>query len=222
MKPRRTLISAAVALAVAVGPAHAVLERLGPVDKSPTVGGFPAWAQDRTGITMDFCDLKSQAELDGGWCVLIPPGPVVPEAFPGTYFDEHFYYRADNGLNDAANGFRARLVIAFEAAFANGAPVDGDQMVFGRVRVLFIPGCWSMATTGGHALWRRHLLRPEGRGPHLRHARCRHRLHRTFDCALNSPLGPYLPPSPTAGGGEVPPMPDLIAAPPGSTPSTTR
>ena len=72
MKPRRTLISAAVALAIAAGPAHAVLERLGPVDKSPTIGGFPAWAQDRTGITLDFCDLKSQAELDGGWCVLIP------------------------------------------------------------------------------------------------------------------------------------------------------
>ena len=35
-------------------------------------------------------------------------------------------------------GFRARLVIAVEASFANGPVVDCDQMTFGRHRV-FIP-----------------------------------------------------------------------------------
>src|SRR5262249_47216729 len=92
MKAKRSVIAAAAALAiVAAAPAHAALSRMGPIDKSPTVGGFPAWFQDGTGITMEFCDLKSQAELDKGWCVLIPPGPVFPESFPNNYFNEHFY-----------------------------------------------------------------------------------------------------------------------------------
>src|SRR6185369_8802462 len=138
--PQRKLISAAIALAFAAGSAHAVLERMGPVNNAPTVGGFPAWFQDKTGITVEFCDLKSQAELDGGWCVLIPPGLSFPETFPTNFFDEHFYYISDNGLNDpnVGGGFRARLVMAIESAFANGAPAAGDQIVFGRHRI-FLP-----------------------------------------------------------------------------------
>src|SRR4029078_2423550 len=120
--PQRKLISAAIALAFAAGSAHAALERMRPVSRAPSVGGYPSWFQDKTGITIEFCDLKNQAELNGGWCVLIPPGLSYPETFPGTFFDEHFYYAADNGLNDATppGGFRARLVVALEAAFATG------------------------------------------------------------------------------------------------------
>src|SRR5262249_23726526 len=40
----------------------------------------------------------------------------------------------------------------------------------------------------------------------------------TFTCTLDTPIGPFLLPSPVAGGGEVPPMPDLIAAPAGTDP----
>ncbi|HXE48727.1 MAG TPA: hypothetical protein VN663_10170, partial [Ramlibacter sp.] len=136
--PQRSLISVAIALAFAAGSAHAALERMGPINKDPKVGGYPAWFQDKTGISVEFCSLLSQAELDGGWCVLIPPGLSFPENFPTSYFDEHFYYIADNGMADPAGIPKARLVLAVEAAFANGAPVDGDQMTFGRHRV-FIP-----------------------------------------------------------------------------------
>ena len=83
MKAKRTLIAVAAGLALSASPAFATLQRMGPIDHSPTVGGFPSWFQDTTGITMEFCDLKTQAELDGGWCVLIPPGPGLPGNLPG-------------------------------------------------------------------------------------------------------------------------------------------
>ena len=59
-------IALAAALAVSTLPAHAVLERMGPVSKAPGIGGYPAWFQDTTGVTMEFCDPKTQAELDLG------------------------------------------------------------------------------------------------------------------------------------------------------------
>jgi VCBS repeat-containing protein len=218
MKPKRSLLSAAVVLALAAAPAHAVLERMGPVDKSPAVGGFPSWFQDKTGITMEFCDLKTQAELDGGWCVLIPPDGSFPETFPNAFFDEHFYYRADNGLVDTANSFRARLVIALESAFANGPPVDGDQMVFGRVRI-FMPrlpfdGDYRVITPYSDVTYY-----DQKAGDRIFETldigiACIN----TFECALNSPIGPFLLPSPVAGGAEVPPYPDLVTAPPGTDP----
>src|SRR5512140_1889875 len=107
--PKRTLIAAAVVLAFAASPAHAVLERMGPVSKAPSIGGFPTWFQDKTGVALEFCDLQTQAELDGGWCTLIAPGPVFPESFPSPFFIEHFYSDATNVLKDAATGFRATL-----------------------------------------------------------------------------------------------------------------
>jgi hypothetical protein len=218
MQPKLSLISAAVVLALAAAPAHAVLERMGPVDKSPTVGGYPSWFQDKTGITIEFCDMKTQSELDGGWCVLVPPGPVAPESFPNAYFDEHFYYRADNGLLDLGNNFRARLVIALEAAFANGPVVDGEQMTFGRVRVsmprLPFDGDYRVITPYSDITYY-----DQKAGDRIFETidigiACVN----TFECTLNSALGPYLLPSPVAGGGEVPPYPELRAAPPGTDP----
>jgi len=126
------LLAASVAMAF-LAPAHAVLERAGPVNNAPTVGGYPAWFQDKTGITIEFCDLTSQVEYDGGWCTLIPPGPVFPESFPDNFFDEHFYYRADTSVTVGTT--KARLVLAVEAAFATGPVIPGDQMTFGRERV---------------------------------------------------------------------------------------
>lgn len=220
MKPKRSVISAAAALALAAAfPAHAVLERMGPIDKSPTVGGFPSWFQDKSGITLEFCDLKTQAELDGGWCVLIPPGPVVPEAFPDNFFPEHFYTRADNTLLDPGNGFKARLIIALEGAFVgNGAVIDGNQMTFQRLRV-FIP---RLPFDGDYR-----VITPYSDVTYL-NQKAGDRLFDTvdvglacigtFECTLSGPQGPFLLPSPVAGGPEVPPMPDLRTAPPGTDP----
>jgi hypothetical protein len=217
MKATKTLLAAAIGLALSA-PAFATLQRMGPVDRSPTIGGYPAWFQDTTGVTIEFCDLKSQAELDGGWCVLIPPGPVFPESFPNNYFDEHFYYAADNTLLDVNTGFKARLIIALEAAFANGNVVDGDQMTFARTR-LFIPnlpidGDYRVVTPYSDVIYT-----DQKAGDRIFETldvgvACIN----TFECTLGAQLGPYLLPSASAGGPELPPMPDLAALPPGTDP----
>ena len=221
MNPKRNMISAAVVLAIAAAsatPAYAVLERQGPVDRSPTIGGFPAWFQDKSGVTFEFCDVKTQAELDGGWCLLLPGDVTIPEQFPANFFDEHFYYAADNVLLDAGTGLAAKLVIALESAFVNGAPADGDQMVFTRLRVqipnLPFAGDYRVITPFSDVTY---FDQAAG-------ARIFDTLDigtscpTTFECALNGTLGPFLLPSATAGGAEVPPMPDLLAAPAGTDP----
>src|SRR5512134_2393449 len=110
-------IALAVALAFSIGPAQAVLERVGPAGLAPSVGGFPSWYQDTTGLALEFCNPKNQAEVDGGWCLLLPGDVTVPEVFPTNFFDEHFYFAAD-AIAPAANGAKALLVLAVESAFS--------------------------------------------------------------------------------------------------------
>jgi hypothetical protein len=221
MKQKRNVISAAVVLALAAAsatPAYAVLERMGPIDKSPTVGGFPAWYQDKTGVALEFCDPKTQSELDGGWCLLLPGDVTIPEAFPTNFFDEHFYYAVDNVIADAATGFTAKLVIALESAFANGPAVEGDQMVFQRQRV-FIPnlpwaGDYRVVTPYSDVSYFDQVAGERIFETLDIGTAC----PATFECSLNGALGPFLLPSATAGGAEVPPMPDLQSAPAGTDP----
>jgi hypothetical protein len=213
---KRSLLAAAVLLALTAAPAHAVLERLGPINRTPTVGGYPAWVQDKTGVTLEFCDLKTQAELDGGWCVALEG--TVPEFFPINFGDEHFYYAADNDMRDPATGLRARLVIAIEAAFANGPAADGDQILFGRHRVVIpnlpFDGDYRVITPFSDKTYRNmkvgdKIFETEDIGTGCMG---------TFECALQTPIGPFLLPSPVPGGDEVPPMPDLLQAPAGTDP----
>jgi hypothetical protein len=220
MKAKRSVIAAAAALAiVAAAPVHAALTRLGPIDNSPTVGGFPSWFQDSTGITLEFCDLKSQAELDKGWCVLIPPGPVFPESFPNNFFIEHFYYDVTNTLLDPTTGLKAKLVIALEASFANGTNVvNGEQMTFGRHRV-FIPnlpiaGDYRVITPYEDVTYFDQQVGDKIFDTTDVGVAC----VATFECTLGTVIGPFLLPSVSAGGAEVPPMPDLLSAPVGTDP----
>jgi Big-like domain-containing protein len=196
--------------AVAVPTAHAVLQRMGPINNAPTVGGFPAWFQDTTGLTMEFCDLMNTAELNGGWCTLIPPGPVFPEVFPTNFFIEHFYHDATSVIKDATT--RARLTIAVEASFANGSVVvQGDQMTFGRIRVFItgLPASGTYKVYHPYGVWtfpgmvagdRLFFTEDVGLG-----------CVGTFTCTLGTSIGPFLLPSATPGGAEVPPIPDLVA-----------
>ena len=58
--------------------------------------------------------------------------------FPGNFPDEAFYFAAEAEMlvGGPAASARARLILALEAAFGGtGAVVDGQQMVFGRVRL---------------------------------------------------------------------------------------
>lgn len=206
----------AVALALALGAtsfsANAVLQSMGPVSNAPTIGGFPTYFQDTTGLAMEFCDLQNQAELNGGWCTLIPPAPATaPESFPNNFFIEHFYHDATNVVVHQS-GARIRFLMAIEASFANGSVVlPGDQMTFGRIRLVISPVPFSGDYTVYHpyGVWkfpglvagdRLFFTEDVGLG-----------CVGTFTCTLGTSIGPFLLPSATAGGAEVPPIPDLTA-----------
>jgi hypothetical protein len=69
-------VLAAAFAALAAPSAFAQLNRVGPVGSL----GYPEWYQDKTGLTLEFCDSRTQAELEGGWCVLLAPD--VPNGAP--------------------------------------------------------------------------------------------------------------------------------------------
>ena len=205
----RTALATAVSFAL-MTPAHAVLERMGPINNAPTVGGFPAWFQDKTGLAIEFCDMKTQAELTGGWCTLIPPGPIFPESFPDNFFIEHFYNDDVSTISDGTT--KAKLVIAVEASFANGFNViPGEQMTFGRVRLFMthVPFSGTYTVYHPYGKWifpdvaagdRIFFTNDVGLG-----------CVATFECTLGTDIGPFLLPSATPGGAEVPPIPDIQA-----------
>jgi len=210
-----TIAGATVALsALAVtSPAHAALERTGPVSNAPAIGGFPTWYQDRTGLALEFCNPSTQSELEGGWCLLAVGDTVVPEIFPTTYADEHFYYAADAALTPATGG-KALFRGAVEAAFVT-AVQPGDQMVFSRIRVRMTV----VPMTGTYR-----FIHPYGEESIAADAGDPRGIFFTddvgltagnFEEALTSRVGPFLVPSTTPGGAE---MAALTAANP--TPDT--
>jgi Big-like domain-containing protein len=210
----KKLVGALAAMAVLLPAAHnanAALERMGPINTSPTVGGFPSWFQDQTGLTMEFCDLTNQSELTGGWCTLIPPTPsAAPESFPNNFFIEHFYHDANTSVSDGTT--KARLIMAVEASFAGGAAVvPGQQMTFGRIRVFIthVPSAGTYTVYHPYGKW---TFNGVAAGDRIFFTEdvglaC----VATFTCTLGTTIGPFLLPSPTPGGVEVPPIPDIVA-----------
>ncbi|MFL5441127.1 MAG: Ig-like domain-containing protein [Myxococcales bacterium] len=206
----KTILPASAALLMLgiAFPAHAALERVGPANTAPSVGGYPAWYQDSTGLSLEFCDPTNASEVAGGWCLLLPGDvPTVPEVFPGTFFDEHFYFAGGSSLTPATGG-KALLNVAVEGAFAGaGNPAAGQQITFARIRVNLIP----VPTTGTYR-----FIHPYGE-EHIA-ATAGSRIFFTddvgincppggpYDCALAGRLGPFLLPSDTAGGLETAPV----------------
>ncbi|MBI2882433.1 MAG: tandem-95 repeat protein [Candidatus Methylomirabilis oxyfera] len=213
---KRKLVSMLMVLAVlfvfagAVPSAHAVLQRVGPVSNAPSVGNYPAWYQDTTGIALEFCDPKNAAEVAGGWCLLLPADvPNPPEEFPLEFADEHFWFAADASITPPGNpGLRALLVLATEAAFA-GAVEPGGQIAFNRIRVRLDP----VPMTG---LYR--FIHPYGE--ELIEGTVGDRIFFSDDVGLSpgdfaalltSRLGPFLLPSLTPGGAEIAAVPGPVA-----------
>lgn len=202
---KRTTIALSIAAALFGQPAQAVLERQGPVD---TANGFPRWFQDTTGVSLELCLPLTQAELDGGHCLLLPGDPpVVPEVFPGQFFDEHFWWAA-NALMTTANAGKAILVLGLEAAFsANVTP--GGQIVFTRIRVRLQP----VPLTGTYR-----FIHPYGE--EVVEGTAGERIFFTDDVGIGAPgdfagamqgrVGPFLLPSATAGGTEIPAIPGPV------------
>jgi hypothetical protein len=102
---------------------------------------FPSWYQDDNANRLEPC-----LDLSSGHCVLLgdanynPNNPVV---FPTNFPVEFFYALADSQIittpGCAAAGVgpgTALLRVAVEGSFANGVVIPGDQITFGRMRVV--------------------------------------------------------------------------------------
>lgn len=139
--PLRVLLALTLVLFFSLS-AHAVLYRVGPNDvPSPPGNGYPLWYQDTNGLVLDLCLPQNQLQINAGVCLILPPDqdPVAglnhPIVFPTNYPDEAFYWNATAVMDIDANN-RAVLVLGLEAAFATGPVVPGDQVTFGRVRII--------------------------------------------------------------------------------------
>jgi Big-like domain-containing protein len=218
---RGTLVTPTIVLALVVvafiglalpAPAHAAadigLERVGPTDPA---NGFPKWYQDKTGLTLEFCSPQNGSELDGGWCVLFTGDTTAPESFPGSFADEHFYYVADAGdrrvPNPNGGTLLAFLRIGLEGAFANGPVVNGDQMVFARIRIKLSPvpfdGTYTVYTPAGTFVFPDQLA-SDPRG--IFFTQDVGLTAGVFTDALKGSVGPFLIPSATPGGPEMAPL----------------
>ncbi len=137
-----SVLTALVAVPFPVAPADAA----GPaVSAATTVFGYPDWYEDSTGTRVDPC-----LDVNDNHCVVLAdPGynPLQPMVFPSNFPSEFFYNVADSdkiptpgcpGATSplAANPGQALVRAALEGAFANGSPAAGEQMVFGRIRVV--------------------------------------------------------------------------------------
>ena len=141
-KKRFELLLLLAVLVLGATSAQAVLFRVGPNDvPSPPGNGYPLWYQDTAGLALDLCLPKNTAQLNAGVCLILPPdqdpvaGLNLPIVFPTNYPDEAFWWNGTAVMDIDANN-RAVLVLGLEAAFGGGAVAVGDQVTFGRIRVV--------------------------------------------------------------------------------------
>lgn len=128
--------AAATALAVPVAPTTsdgALKVRTGRLVEAGPVAehGFPAWYRDSNGVRLEAC-----TTLDDPLCATLPdevPDPDAPVSYPDNFPGEFFYQLA--GAELTGPGVDMSVGMDLEGAWAAEQVVDGDQMVFGRIRV---------------------------------------------------------------------------------------
>ena len=104
---------------------------------------YPKWYQDSTGTRVETC-----LDIADPNCVVLGDqfyDPDLPQVFPSNFPSEFFYQLADSqvvatpGCGGTTPG-TAQLRVSLEGAFANGGPVNGDQITFTRLRVFVTSG----------------------------------------------------------------------------------
>ncbi|MCU7723598.1 PKD domain-containing protein [Actinoplanes sp. KI2] len=124
---------AGVAMAIPVspgGPRSGKLTQVGPIAEH----GFPTWYRDSNDVRLELC-----TTMDDPLCPALAdevPDPTQPISFPDNFPGESFY-QLDGADLTLTSGARAVIGLNLEGAFAADRVVDGDQMVFGRVRIRF-------------------------------------------------------------------------------------
>lgn len=144
-RPRRTgrhgivamttvgVVVAGATLAVAdiITPNTSSLTAVGPTS---AVHGFPVWYEDDKDLRLEQCLDLADPLCDPAFLRGEMANPDAPMSFPDNFPLESFYYQAGNDF-DLPGGGSVVFVSALEATFANEAPIDGDQVVFGRLRI---------------------------------------------------------------------------------------
>ena len=120
-------VSALLLCFVVLGGASVSAQSIQTVGPNNTVTDFPLWLEDTNGLALAICD-------DEGLCAFARPDVLSPLSFPGNFPDESFWYTCDALMPTNGIG-TAQMVIAMEAAFANGDVIPGDQIAFGRLRI---------------------------------------------------------------------------------------
>ena len=151
---------------------------------------FPLWYKDAADTRLELAINPSDPNTPAMGELPFPGSPV---SFPGNFPDESFYLLAEASLptGGTATPGRARLVLALEAAFATGDVVNGQQMVFGRVRVRIdgaIPGASYVFT---HPYGQTDPLPADDRG-RVFVTQDIGTLPLAFDVALTSEVAPFL------------------------------
>ncbi len=209
-KTRIEFLLILVVILMCVTSAQAVLFRVGPSDvPSPPGNGFPLWYQDTQGLALDLCLPKNQAQLDAGVCLILPPdqdpvaGINLPIVFPTNFPDEAFWWNA-TAVMDLTPTSRAVLVLAVEAAFGTGPVAVGDQVTFGRLRIVAdapVAGTYTVTTPYGVKVF-------PGVDPGKRAITFTSDIGigapGDFTGALKSDVGPFLRASDVAGGAPLP------------------
>lgn len=108
-------------------PRQGSLTQVGPIADN----GFPAWYRDSNGLRLEAC-----VTMDDPLCAVTAdtvPDPDAPISFPDNFPDEMFYQLASGELT-TTSGVDVIVVMDLEGAFST-AVQQGDQMVFGRIRI---------------------------------------------------------------------------------------
>jgi hypothetical protein len=122
-----------------IGIVHAGLLGYGPIHP---LGKVPRYYVDSSSLVLDICrpNANDPGQLQQSACLLVNPPPPLPQtipdppySFPTAYPDEQFYFRGVSKITDTAVDLT--LGVGLEHAFANGAVIDGDQIIFARTRV---------------------------------------------------------------------------------------
>jgi hypothetical protein len=126
------LLLALVSVAAVFAAQAQAIPRTGPESAD---NGFPVWYQDDRGLRLELC-LDEGADA-GGLCLTPLIDPTAPPTLDNFGDVEAFWWVGDARMANigVGGGGLARLRLAAEAAFANEAAVDGDQVTFGRIRV---------------------------------------------------------------------------------------
>lgn len=126
------LLLAVLTVAAAFASQAEAVPRTGPISAD---NGFPVWYQDAKGLRLELC--LDEGVDAGGLCLTPLNDPAAPPTLDNFGDVEAFWWVGDSRMSNIGVGGQglARLRMAAEAAFANEAAVDGDQITFGRIRV---------------------------------------------------------------------------------------